>query len=99
MLDSILDAPQEAPVTAKAVPFSRQIDALKKGESTARVQRLPMDSEEAQDLGAFTKRFRLGIDAQVSKIRNATLRDYVVEQGTILTASGHVLVVITVTRT
>lgn len=96
MHDSILDAP---PPAAKAIPFARQIDALITGDSAARVKRIAAGSEEAGDLSGFIKKFRLAIDTQVSKIRAATFRDFVVEQGTIITASGHILVVVTVTRT
>jgi hypothetical protein len=90
-----LDEPEPA---EKPESFRRQIAHLRIGDSCAKVRRIPLDSPDAHNLTEETRRFRLSIDSEVSKQRKSSGRDYAVEQGTIITGAGHVLIVVSVTR-
>lgn len=91
-----LDEPTTGP---KPEAFRRQIASLKIGESASKAQRLALGSDEASDLAAFMRKFRISIDSEVSKQRKASSKDFIVEQGTIMCNNGHVIAAVVVTRT
>lgn len=98
MLDALDD---ELTATPRTPPerFRNQVRALTPGETVCKAQRLSLTGPEVKDLKTFFRRFRQTVDPFVSKERKTSLKDFTVEQGTVLTDAGYVLAFIAVTRT
>lgn len=79
--------------------FNAQLRGLSRGESLARAERFEIDSPPSDGINDVLMRMRRGINAAVSRIREATGSNFRVESGVMLTADNTAMIaVVTVTR-
>lgn len=98
MADDMLACLDDEPIAERADSFRKQIGALRVGSSAAKVVRLALGSEEAADLAGTIRKVRQSVDAEASKQRKASSRNYIVEQASVVISNEHILVVVAVTR-
>lgn len=79
--------------------FNRQLATLDVGETVAVAKRVMRSSPEAGDIGSIKNKMRQSVNPAVSRARKKHNAEYVADCGDYLTQDGHIVVVISVTRT
>lgn len=83
----------------QAYSFAGAVRALNRGESTARVVRLPVDDTSDVEIKAETSRMRNVINQMISQMRTDTGSNFRVESGNYITSDAAAIIVcVTVTR-